>query len=118
MSGFQQPLFAPAQGGKSGEPDLDLNELFADYFVNEMEDPLRTFNHSVTAAMLPGDAVATQQQLQQTAMIAASAACASSWSRKGAGQLGSSARASARPPPARARAPPAARARAARASAA
>lgn len=65
MSGFQQPLFAPAQGGKSGEPDLDLNELFADYFVNELEDPLRTFNHSVTAAMFPGDAVATQQQLQQ-----------------------------------------------------
>ena len=56
---------------QSGEPDLDLNELFADYFVNEMEDPLRTFNHSVTAAMLPGDAVATQQQLQQQAAAVA-----------------------------------------------
>lgn len=71
MSGFQQPLFAPAQGGKSGEPDLDLNDLFADYFVNEMEDPLRTFNQTVTAAMLPNDAAATQHQLQQQAATVA-----------------------------------------------
>jgi PAS domain S-box-containing protein len=67
MSGFQQPLFAPAHGGKSGEPDLDLNDLFADYFVNEMEDPLRTFNQTVNAAMLPNDAASTQNQLQQQA---------------------------------------------------
>ena len=50
---------------------MDLNDLFADYFVNEMEDPLRTFNQTVTAAVLPNDAAATQHQLQQQAATVA-----------------------------------------------
>lgn len=50
---------------------MDLNDLFADYFVNEMEDPLRTFNQTLTAAMLPNDAAATQHQLQQQAATVA-----------------------------------------------
>ena len=52
---------------------MDLNDLFADYFVNELEDPLRTFNQTVTAAMLPIDAATTHHQLhQQAAAVAGS----------------------------------------------
>lgn len=47
-------MFAP-QSGRAGD-DLDLNDLFADYFMNERVDPLRTINQSVSTT--------NQQQVQ------------------------------------------------------
>jgi len=75
----QRPMFAP-QGGKMGE-DFDLNDLFADYLMTEVDDPMNPANLSMGAH--PGATVAAslaqQQQhgaLAQTAQAAVPAAAA------------------------------------------
>lgn len=63
MSGFptyiQNPLFAPSSGqqqqnqqqqgggGGGGGDDFDVNEIFADYFINEFDDPLNAYTSSM-----------------------------------------------------------------------
>lgn len=60
--GVQQPLFAPVsqqQGNALGD-DIDLNEVFADYFISEFEDPLNAYTNAM--GNYSGVAAALQQQ--------------------------------------------------------
>jgi len=64
--GVQQPLFAPVsqQGAQLGD-DIDLNEIFADYFINEFEDPLNAYTNSMANYSGAAAAVALAQKQQQ-----------------------------------------------------
>mmetsp|Transcript_23603 Transcript_23603/g.34833 ORF Transcript_23603/g.34833 Transcript_23603/m.34833 type:complete len:491 (+) Transcript_23603:380-1852(+) len=60
-NGVQQPVFAPVsqQGNQLGD-DIDLNEVFADYFISEFEDPLNAYTNAM--GNYSGVAAALQQQ--------------------------------------------------------
>jgi len=65
--GVQQPMFAPVsqgQGQMLGD-DIDLNEIFADYFINEFEDPLNAYTNSMANYNGAAAAVALAQKQQQ-----------------------------------------------------
>jgi len=55
MSGYssyiQNPLFAPASSQQQNQQqqgdDFDVNEIFADYFINEFNDPLNAYTSSM-----------------------------------------------------------------------
>lgn len=69
-NGVQQPLFAPVsqQGGHLLGDDIDLNEIFADYFINEFEDPLNAYTNSMANYNGAAAAVALAQKQQQVDM--------------------------------------------------
>uniref|UniRef100_A0A7S2MF67 LOV domain-containing protein n=1 Tax=Helicotheca tamesis TaxID=374047 RepID=A0A7S2MF67_9STRA len=71
-SGVQKPMFAPKHT-QLGD-DIDLNDIFADYFINELEDPLTSYANSVSKYSGAAAAVALAQQQQQAAALAAAAA--------------------------------------------
>eukprot|EP00542_Grammatophora_oceanica_P020038 CAMPEP_0194027730 /NCGR_PEP_ID=MMETSP0009_2-20130614/1815_1 /TAXON_ID=210454 /ORGANISM="Grammatophora oceanica, Strain CCMP 410" /LENGTH=580 /DNA_ID=CAMNT_0038666887 /DNA_START=599 /DNA_END=2341 /DNA_ORIENTATION=+ len=62
----QQPLFAPVSQGAQMGDDIDLNEIFADYFINEFEDPLNAYTSSMANYSGAAAAVALAQKQQQT----------------------------------------------------
>jgi len=64
--GVQQPLFAPVsqQGAQLGD-DIDLNDIFADYFINEFDDPLNAYTNSMANYSGAAAAVALAQKQQQ-----------------------------------------------------
>lgn len=65
--GVQKPMFAPvSQGTQLGE-DLDLNDIFADYFISEFEDPLNAYTSSMANYTGAAAAVALAQQQQSAA---------------------------------------------------
>jgi PAS domain S-box-containing protein len=76
--GFQQPLFAPSSQNNQGSQllgdDIDLNEIFADYFINEFEDPLNAYTSSMANYSGAAAAVALAQKQQQVEANAAQAA--------------------------------------------
>mmetsp|Transcript_13741 Transcript_13741/g.20024 ORF Transcript_13741/g.20024 Transcript_13741/m.20024 type:complete len:534 (-) Transcript_13741:206-1807(-) len=71
-SGVQKPMFAPKHSQLTD--DIDLNDIFADYFINELEDPLTSYANSVSKYSGAAAAVALAQQQQQAAALAAAAA--------------------------------------------
>ncbi|CAB9521434.1 Blue-light-activated histidine kinase [Seminavis robusta] len=79
----QQPAPAAAPQQQAGGDDFDLNEIFADYFTNEFEDPLNaytggmaTYGQSVGGTSLPTGGIKTQFHLGTTAAQAHAAALA------------------------------------------
>lgn len=44
---IQRPVFAAASGAAQQGDDFDLNEIFADYFVSEFEDPMNAYTASM-----------------------------------------------------------------------
>jgi len=44
--GIQQPLFASASAQSQGD-DFDLNEIFAEYFISEFENPVNAYTNSM-----------------------------------------------------------------------
>jgi len=45
-SGIQQPLFASASAQGQGD-DFDLNEIFAEYFISEFENPVNAYTNAM-----------------------------------------------------------------------
>jgi len=43
--GIQQPLFASASA--AGQDDFDLNEIFAEYFISEFENPVNAYTNAM-----------------------------------------------------------------------
>jgi PAS domain S-box-containing protein len=67
--GIQQPLFASASAQGQAD-DFDLNEIFAEYFISEFENPVNAYtnamgNYAPTPAAPAAYAPAPQQQQQQ-----------------------------------------------------
>mmetsp|Transcript_42824 Transcript_42824/g.103395 ORF Transcript_42824/g.103395 Transcript_42824/m.103395 type:complete len:509 (-) Transcript_42824:1887-3413(-) len=61
---IQRPVFASASGQQND--DFDLNEIFADYFISEFEDPHNAYtnamaNYAVAAPAGPASAAVQQQ---------------------------------------------------------
>jgi len=67
----QQPLFAPATQGSTLGDDIDLNEIFADYFISEFDDPLNAYTSSMANYSGAAAAVALAQKQQQVDAAAA-----------------------------------------------
>jgi len=79
----QQQVATQQQPGAGGGDDFDLNEIFADYFTNEFEDPLNaytggmaSYGQAAGAAGLPTGGIKTQFHLGATAAQAHAAALA------------------------------------------
>mmetsp|Transcript_6884 Transcript_6884/g.9708 ORF Transcript_6884/g.9708 Transcript_6884/m.9708 type:complete len:485 (-) Transcript_6884:237-1691(-) len=71
QNSFQQPMFAPAQGNQQLGDDIDLNEIFADYFISEFDDPLNAYTSSMANYSGAAAAMALAQKQQQVAAAAA-----------------------------------------------
>ncbi|KAG7356244.1 PAS/PAC sensor hybrid histidine kinase [Nitzschia inconspicua] len=56
---IQRPMFASASAHGQGADDFDLNEIFADYFISEFEDPHNAYTNAMANYVgAPGVAVA------------------------------------------------------------
>jgi len=56
--GIQQPLFASASAQGQGD-DFDLNEIFAEYFISEFENPVNAYTNAMgNYVAAPGNAAA------------------------------------------------------------
>lgn len=64
-NGIQQPLFAPTSQAHMLGDDIDLNEIFADYFISEFDDPLNAYTSSMANYSGAAAAVALAQKQQQ-----------------------------------------------------
>mmetsp|Transcript_13963 Transcript_13963/g.22471 ORF Transcript_13963/g.22471 Transcript_13963/m.22471 type:complete len:468 (+) Transcript_13963:494-1897(+) len=74
---IQRPMFASASAQGQSD-DFDLNEIFADYFISEFEDPHNAYtnamaNYGSTVAAPSPFATQQQQQQQQPATAAVAA---------------------------------------------
>mmetsp|Transcript_13611 Transcript_13611/g.21253 ORF Transcript_13611/g.21253 Transcript_13611/m.21253 type:complete len:400 (+) Transcript_13611:1026-2225(+) len=70
QNSFQQPMFAPAQGNQQLGDDIDLNEIFADYFISEFDDPLNAYTSSMANYSGAAAAMALAQKQQQVVAAA------------------------------------------------
>jgi len=60
-------MFAPVTQGNNNQlgDDIDLNEIFADYFINEFDDPLNAYTSSMANYSGAAAAMALAQKQQQ-----------------------------------------------------
>jgi len=61
QNALQKPVFAPVSQGNKLVDDIDLSDIFAEYFNDGGEDPLTTFS----SPSICGDAAAAGQRIQQ-----------------------------------------------------
>mmetsp|Transcript_53613 Transcript_53613/g.154541 ORF Transcript_53613/g.154541 Transcript_53613/m.154541 type:complete len:450 (-) Transcript_53613:143-1492(-) len=69
----QRPVFAAAGAQQQGGDDFDLNEIFADYFTNEFEDPMNAYTASMAnyAGGFPGGGAQSQPHHHQQTITSA-----------------------------------------------
>lgn len=65
--GIQQPLFGPASAQGQND-DFDLNEIFAEYFISEFENPVNAYTNAMgNYVASPGNATAASATVTQSA---------------------------------------------------